>query len=402
MNREIILKLIETKAIFDIRVLKCLFSKCEDDIEDYFKVTNQGYILGGLEINRKVIFTPQDKLTLKKGDMGILESDIETTVGRAIYNYIFLEWGLQGKFKYINKPVRDSDIEDLIIDNLGKTVTMEDYKRFGNCVGFKNQLADVIVVTTTEKITRPPKGIAELKKQKMLEYDKKYGKDWTEDKLLTVQFDNELMKWYKDYLKDEPPLGVTVDGKVLGQSLKRRYVSQGLMNGMDGSSKFVESSLIEGLPKDKKKIAAVINNIYFGAYGRGLETKDSGTVAKQLIRFFHSFVIVDEDCGTKDGYDLYVDRYKNVMGLYNMKGEMIDEKLAHEYVGKTVTVRYPLYCKSKGDTMCKKCTGEVLGASPGGISLYMIMIGGMFLKFSLKKFHSVDLDIHTIKKDDLF
>ena len=127
---------------------------------------------------------------------------------------------------------------------------------------------------------------------------------------------------------------------------------------------------------------------------------------KKLAAAFQS-IMVDEkgsDCGTtrtitmtltKGNIKLFMYRYVLERG----KLVMIDDDNFKSFIGKTVKMRTPLYCKN--DKYCSKCAGELynkLGIQ--NVGLLTTRIGTSLLNSSLKQFHDMTLKTVEINIDD--
>lgn len=389
----------------------------------FIKVVQDGYTIAVEDIIYFVqtdiklpLFTPEEEVLLPKDSLSILDKDIKTTYGRAIINYLLLEHGLDGKVGYINEMFTAGDIEKkYIIPNLvnddanpeGK-VQVKLYKKFANVVFYLRNLTDVLVIPATEKSLLPPKDLQARKIALAKEYDVKYSKEWKTNKVLALQFDEALMTYYKEYLKDDPTYGITTSGKIVDASLKRRFVSMGNASTVDTDkdATYIIESLSEGYPNKKKEIAAIINNLIYGSYARGLETQVGGVIAKQLLRAMHGYSITINDCKTTDYVDFLVTKKvkSSLIGLYYFVGTssvLIDSENIDKLEGKNIKLRNAMYCKAKGSTLCKLCAGKQLSKIENGPALYAIMLGGKALKNSLAKFHTVDLRLIKISISDL-
>ena len=408
--------LIENNILKKLMPLKLLLSMPIDS--DFIMSADKGYniVIGDNTYfvetdNTLPLLVSSDVVTMPAHSMSIIDKDIETTVGRVIVNYIISEVGLEGNVKFLNKMFTYGSIEkEYIIPNLsneGKPgdIPVRLLKKVANSVFFLRNLADVITIPSTEKSLLPPKDLQQRKLALAKVYDEKYG-DWKSVHRISLMFDEELMSYYKEYLKDDPTYGITTSGKVVNASLKRRFVSQGNQSSLSGKDHYIMSSLSEGAPKTKEDIAAAMNGTISGVASRGLGTQIGGVMAKVLISALHGYVIEQADCKTKDTIDYFVteDVSKLLIGLYHNIGTtatLITRDGANKLIGKTIKLRTTLYCKSKGASFCKTCAGKELSKVGGGVALYAIMTGGSSVKYQLSKFHTVDLQLMTISKDDL-
>ena len=163
-------------------------------------------------------------------------------------------------------------------------------------------------------------------------------------------------------------------------------------------------SLTEGYPLEPVQLAAIMNTARAGAYYRGRDSQKGGTVSKDTLRATINITVLDKDCGSKVFRDIYVspDIAGALVGRYIKDGDgykvITDIK---EYIGKTIQIRSPLYCKAPGKSTCVICGGKALEGHNNGVALLMLKVSSSILIASLKKMHTsgvktIDLDIRNI------
>jgi len=354
------------------------------------------------------------QLKIKKGHRVTINEDMTTTVGRYILNYLFIEW-LTGDSKYINKMTNFKDIATDIFKRLSPNaknpLSYDIIDKLGKLVYLLRPLSGFKTVSLTEKTFFKPDGLDEFRKRTYEKYVKNYGKDFTKDKTIFLMYEQELMKWIKDYYKDDPTFDITMVGKVLNSSVKKRYVSYGILNKMspDEPDRVLITPLSEGYPKDKEMIAGVNNATRQGSAGRGIETQTTGVVAKELIKATHGFKIKLHDCGTKEGFNFRIEEpfVKVLTDLYLIEGKntqvKYDEEWFRKRIGQTVIVRLPTTCKERpGDVLCKYCVGDTISTIEGAIGLMAINAGGDGVNNSLSKFHDTILELKDYTTDVMF
>jgi len=354
----------------------------------------------------KPLFDLNTSITLPSGCMKIVKEDIDTTIGRAIVNYLIIEYGLSGYGEYINKEFDFRYVENtIILPAIEKgDLTMVDYKKSIDTVTFLKALSELVVVAVTEKGIFPPDGLKELKKKTQKEFKDKYGEDWIKDRKISLEYEDKLVKYYMEYIKDDPTTGITTDKKMI-KSIKARMVGIGLIDSIDGKeNEYILESLSDGTPKDRKKLTSIINNIINGSFNRSTSIQVGGVISKVLTRSTHNYNVVGDDCGVKYGMDINVtDKNKtSLVGRYLTSGKLITEKDTQSIVGRNIEIRSLIYCKSNGDTFCKKCAGIKLAKTKGSILLIALQIGGALVKYYLSIFHNKDTGIVNIDKKLLF
>ena len=370
--------------------------------------------------NRSIEETPLSfnmPLNAYKGSLSIIKEDIDTTVGRFILNYIMFEYGLSGKFNYINeqfsytsKTVEPKIIKGIIANNSGdeNAINLDDYKRIAKVNSFIRSLSQILVVSSTEDNVYPPKEFFDMRSKTRKDLASKHGKDWANDKFLMLEYENIMVNYVKELYKDDPSYGITLDKKSLG-SFKTKYISIGVAQKMSKESKDYNEprSLEEGYTTNKDSFTAMNNSIRFGSAARANSTVFAGVITKHIVTAIQSFMITIDDCKTKKLYPMVVrEEFLEALTFlhvsFNGKELSSDIDLLRKYVGKIVYLRLPLYCTSEGDTYCKKCVGKMVSVNPKSIPHLFIKISGDGTQYQLSKFHATVLEVKTFDYDDLF
>jgi len=363
--------------------------------------------------DNETILDVSQKITLDSTDLKNVNSKTSTTIGRAIINFILFVHPFGSKIAYqndekinLNKIHQDVILTQLDIED---GITIKEYQRFGLAITYIRTLADIFIISSTEKAILPPPGIEEFKRKKIAEFKKKYGEDCFKDKIRIVELEEELKAYDREWLKDDPSYGISLSGKVLNNSRKKRYLMFGAEDGILPTEEpvLVENSLLEGYPKDKKQIASMFNTARAGSYSRGKETQESGVISDRLVRGTIGFKVDIEDCKSKYYLDLHVtkDNYISLIGrnrVVNGKVQMIKTKEdAEALIGTTIGLRDMLYCNAKGLHYCKVCAGKEISRNENAIALIALDIGAAAMTAKLKKMHDATLSIYNLKIEDL-
>jgi hypothetical protein len=357
------------------------------------------------------LFKFNDIISIDSSWLDSVKSPIETTIGRLIANFICIYQSFGNKYEYINKSFGVTTIEDTISPMLKDTPKTEsersnqyyyvdEYVTFVNSLQFLSTLSQLTAWSATEKGITAPTGIAAFKKQLLIEYKSKLN-----DPVQLAEFETKLKQFDSEYLKDDPANGTFIKGKVKDTARKKMYLTLGAEEGFKGNLDLVPviNSLEEGWPVEAKQFTAMMNGLRAGSYSRGAETVNGGVSAKTLLRAANNFRIIDTDCGSK----LTIKRFFNekdknqLINRYVQEGAkttLVDETNVGTYLGKQLSIRTPLYCKLKGDNICKVCAGLKLFKFPVGISIPITEISSIILTASLKKMHGTVL---STKKLDL-
>ena len=330
--------------------------------------------------------------------------DVATTIGRYIVNlfafekvkYPYVNEGLsKTKFSKINAELTDWLIEDQI--------STEDYV---DCINRVNWFGLSTTSFTSpsisiEGISCPPK-TEELRAQLFSQHSEQIAAG---DAVAITKIENALVASAKEELKDEDFASIFVAcGKK--PSWGNQYKNMALMRGAvynpeTGGFDGCVGNLSDGTPLEEMPAGA--NLLLAGAGGRALQTRLGGYISKQLTAAFQG-IILDEpgsDCGVEEYNEVLLTaancgrfklRYiKEKNGLV-----LLDRKTMAKYVGKTVLMRSPMYCKTW--KFCSKCYGELpyrIGIK--NIGLTYNMIGEILKGIAMKSFH--DSTMKTSKFD---
>jgi len=139
------------------------------------------------------------------------------------------------------------------------------------------------------------------------------------------------------------------------------------------------SSLTEGLSPLEMVLSSAGNRK--GAIDKALNTATAGYLLRKLVfSLQHLRKGQLEDCGTTRGriVEITTQNKRKWIGRYTMEGERITRDNITSYIGKTVVLRSPLFCKSSD--FCKRCypyefdfPGIVSAQSFGEVSLQLVM-----------------------------
>lgn len=357
------------------------------------------------------IFKATDPLTIDNTWFNGLKDKIETTVGTYLLNILLVQYSLENRVPYQNRQFSPGDIESEYIipylkpddEETDKDIPLSMYKRFIKAVTLLRRLNYIFVVVRTEKSIVPPPDMAQFKKRVYKEFVQKYGEGFTSNQAHYLEFENVLMEHYKDYLKDDPTFGITVDRKVLNAKKKKSIaIGTGSKMTPDDTPTTIINSLSEGYPMDKRSIATIFNAIRYGSASRGIETQIGGVIAKMMIRALHAVKIIDTDCGSKEHATIHVTKH-NKEGLYYIltkDGTILSKDNIDAYLGKSIEVRSPLYCKLKGNQICTHCASLRYKNDENALGLLAITLGGDAVSNSLSKFHAKELGLVKITLDE--
>lgn len=378
---------------------------------NYLKITNGKYyvkINGNFEelegnFTNQPIIKLSDNIKINNTHLSNISNEVVTTIGRAIANKTLLVFPFNNKIPYINSKFSISDIEKLIVPLMrSNTISVKEYIHFTNAATFVRGLSKITNVSATYKNVLPPPNLKKIKIDLIKEFNTKYGPEWKKDRTKVVEYQERLKQVDAEWLKDDPSNGKLVSGKLKDNARVKMYLTFGPEVGFnkDGEDMvFVENSLMDGYPEDKKQLSAMFNSSRAGSFDRGHETQKGGVVAKDILRATSSYKILKGDCGSKQGKKITVtkDLVKVLKGRYMLvagKSQIIDNP--ETLIGKEILIRSPMYCKKQGSHFCSICVGETLASQPTSLNLSLLSISNTILTASLKSMHNTQVKLHML------
>lgn len=344
-----------------------------------------------------------DEISIKTGDIDNYTGPaITTTVGRFFLNQVVLVDIFGDAVPYVNETVMPADINKRLVDKFtDRTFKVELFHKYVDRVFFMEQFSDICVPTETERSMTTDPNLAKKKKELLEKYAGQF-----DDPVVISKFEQELIEMDKAYIKGDPAERYfkPSEGKSYGMHRKKMLLTVGGIDSFSekGGTSFIANSLAEGW--DINKIDLIANEIRKGAYSRGQETQKGGEQAKLLLRVFQDLLITEDDCKSKVGYPVQVEKelIKDYLGrhMFTPKGlEMLDKESLASLTGKTIEIRSPMTCKTNGG-LCKICVGNELAKLDHDSVVAMVLsISAMLLKMFLKQMHGTA--ITTLTVDDL-
>lgn len=342
------------------------------------------------------IFNMLEKITIEKGFLkNINEKSITTTVGRLLANKILLEYNFGDKIDFINEQFSISKVESLISEGMRiDKIKVDEYLNFTNAVTYLKGLSRIVTISATPKNILPPPNIDKIKKELINDFNNMYGKDWVKDRIKILEFKEKLKEVDKEWLKDDPTNGKLINKKIKDNARVKMHLTFGDEVGFDktsGEVTFVPNSLGDQYPNNKEQLTAMFNSSRSGSYDRGKETQKGGAAAKDLLRSTSSYNIKKGDCGSTLGKKILVteDNANSLNGRYFIdRNEVKKIDNGKDYLGKTLTIRSPMYCFNKDSSFCSTCCGDSMSQQPNGINLVILKVSNVLLTSSLKTMHN--------------
>lgn len=442
LNRfEYLIKSLNSTAVFKKEYLICLFTNFTKTKELHFGNYNYrllrtdkgeyGYWLDGVIIpisgitnQQQPLFTPQDIIELKRGDLVNVTGTINTTVGITLINAAVLCVAFGSKVPFINSyKISPKEIEDIVESKFENDIThdpilmrkylvddnphrdspnihidlpgedpskiyVREYLVCSKMMGQLICLENIIVPGLTAKsLTHHPDRDKVLKEVISQFKGKPIGP------AEAAIIDKAMLDLDEKWLSDDPSRHLYTEGKAKN-SRKRMYYTYGYVEAFTSEQKgtFSEKSLSDGI--DFTKLPELINSSYSGSISRGLETQYTGANKKVSDRIFQNASVIMDDCGTKLGVlsTITPGIFKTVVDMYYIKpdgtNELIKSGDLDKLNGKVITIRSPIYCNSPRLTKCSKCVGTRISMNPKGINIAASDIDSAFMVAKLKKMHS--------------
>jgi len=347
-------------------------------------ITAYDFGVVGFRSKIKVMGTETEKYDVYEG------KPFETTVGRLLFNSV-----LPKDFPYINKEVTKRDLANMVDDLItrygidGTPQALDKIKAFGykyvTKSGITWSLSDVKV---------PPEKTAIVKSARA---EEELVLNAFEDGLLSVEEKYrkiiEIWSRVQSEIEKVVPKGFPANGPVMDMitSGARGSIKQlSLMVGMKGltqgpSGRIIDFPMIPSLKEGLTPLEYFISThgARKGMTDTALNTAKAGYLTRRLVDVSQDVVVLEEDCGEKDGirltkenaHGIEITISRNCRGrvlakdaavggkVIYKKGSLLgrDEAKAVEEAGvDEVFVRSPLVCKTLRG-VCQKCYGMDLG-----------------------------------------
>ena len=332
---------------------------------------------------------------------------VRTDVGKFLVNYIVLAEPFGDKIPYINDTIKtdvtDKKVAELISeDKIGR----KEFNRYINNAFWFGEDGTMFAAALSEKtVGYDPKLTAKRK-----ELYEKY-KDRMNDPTVLTAIEKELADMENAYIKgDESEPFFLGAGKKTKEARKKFFCLYGMTRAFGDVEKsgftFTKESLEEGW--NQLNFANCCNSVRRGTYGRSLETAKGGSESKFILRIFQEVKIIEDDCHDTRGMTIKITKnnIKTLMSRYLVSGEIIDESNADSLIGKTVRIRSPMTCKTKGG-YCYKCCGKIFEETKqAAIGMQTLTITSAFTTDSMKTMHTsqvstkelTDLNQYVVEK----
>ena len=344
------------------------------------------------------------KFTNDKGKEVSNSNKFRTTFGIWIFN-LFLLKGLGMSAitgGYVNENMDKKKFgklhQKILYALMEDRIDTEQYKQFIEYVDFIMPWETILAPAQSLKLLACTKEIDKLKSQLIKENQAAVDAG---DTAVVEDIEKKLIKFAKDYLKDDPALDGYLSGAggTLENNFKNMYIMKGIIRNPDPNAKqeynTATSSFIDGISADEYSLLA--NSLAGGPYSRAKKTELGGYWEKLIVAALSS-VTIDEpnsDCGTDkyietvltdDLIDAFIYSYiiKPDGSLEELTSDNIDK-----YRNKKVKVRSTLFCKNNNGKVCHHCAGNFFYRRGNkNIGLAASQIATRLKLTSMKAFHN--------------
>lgn len=360
--------------------------------------SRQGPVLGFK--NDQPLFTPNDIVTLSKGDLANVTVSIESTVGRTLANAMLLAYPFQDTFDFINEEVKAGKIGDQIAIALkDDVITAEQVSVYFKQLYFMSSLTSLWVPSASEKSITTSPAIVKRRDQLL-----KQHKDELDNPAVIAKIEKELIDMDREYIKDDPSAGFYKSAKAFNVTRKQAYIMHG------GEASFEDPSKIEVIPRSLQDgwnvddLPALINSLRDGSYARSTQTALGGEAVKTITRVFQNSFISQDDCKDKVGMPMIITElnYRSFIGrhLVSSPDKSLTEAELKNSIGKTLVLRSPMSCKVPFTDYCKVCMGDAIADNDKALSLLASATGSAFLSLFLKRFHASNIETEVLQGTD--
>lgn len=371
-------------------------------------------LLADTYINGKVVpakYKCYDKIILKKSMYKFIPKDIETTIGRLLFNrYVIESCNFYGVVDYINEPVTskrlgklENKLSEAFLDDKIDGHSFIEYISRRDFLGLK--LNAMLTTSYSEIMMATPKKVQDLKKKLIKEHEVELEAG---DINVTDKIEKTLLAAAKEEIKDDPANDL-FDSGARG-SFNNNYKLTNIMRGavynrIKDRYEILTTCLNDGVSiKDSTGMA---NALVEGQYPKSCGTRDSGYLQKELIQLMQTEIVDKEgsDCHSKQPINVKLTE-DNISGFLfryiveNGKYVIITKENMPKYIGKTVKMRSPLSCINKNGT-CNICVGNLpykMNMKNAGLSASSI--GTRLTALNMKGFHDATLKFNDLNLEE--
>lgn len=350
----------------------------------------------------KPLFAAATLADFKEGDIPLSGAPAQTTYGRMLFNWlvIYYAFGTKIPFQHRIKPTDLVKVfaphtvhERAEVDDESKIFRPSEIGRYVQALFELPSLTPYLTPTGSEKILRTHPDMAKLRAKLIKE-----AGDRINDPVVITEIQNKLIALDKEWLATDEARLYYLSGKDYSIKRKKMFVMHGIEGAFSekGEFTFIPKSLDEGW--DMNNLPAINNAIREGSYDRGVDTALGGEKVTFLQRIYQNAKVIPGDCGTKivDRRVLRRSNYKIYIG-FNMVTPnglvRLTNDNAESYIGKIVSLRRPILCKSPYMDFCEQCATVELARSPRAVASEISAIGSEIMGAFMSSMHGVELAV---------
>jgi hypothetical protein len=351
-----------------------------------------------------------DHLNITQDDVpNVHEGEVTTTYGNVLFNFTCLVWPFGGRVGFktgrINAGALEQEVLDRVQDMVPKgerrdennkdaPLYVSEYIKFCEAMFHMAGYTQLCVPAKSAKEMVAPPGLKELRTKLLKE-----NKDRLHDPAVIAAIQKQLVDYDKEYLKDDTAAGFlgASANKLYGVVRSKLFLMHGAEFGFGmGTMDLIDNSLSEGW--NVEKFPAMMDSLRSGSYNRGAETMLGGEAVKWLLRASSNMQVVKEDCGTKLGLPMVVNKktVKKLPGFSVVTEDghvkIADAEAAGQYLGKSIMLRSPMFCKLDKTDYCAVCVGDRLSVNPTALSAAISEYGSTFMLISMSAMHGKKLE----------
>jgi hypothetical protein len=350
------------------------------------------------------IFNMSDRFHITSGMIANYDGPLMLTdVGKFFINYLFFASTCGNKVPYINKLINTATVDEAITAKIvDGIITRKEFNNIINHAYWFGEDGTITIQTLTERALGTDPKIAKRKAELLEQY-----KDKLHDTIVLAKIEKELIDMDKAYIKgdESEPFFQAVGSKSFNEQRKKMYIMFGMMpdfNKKNIGVNVILNNMEQGYTK--QDIPAVANEIRRGAYGRGSETALGGAESKLITRAFQDIKITQADCGSKRGYKLLLTEHnaKAFVYRYLTDGTLLTKDNIKSYIGKTVSLRSPMYCATP-DGLCARCCGKLAeDQNIVNVGMHSLAIAETMVYVAMKAMHVSSVSLYTVEDINRF
>lgn len=350
------------------------------------------------------LFSFMDRVDITPALVPNCKKAMNVPIGNLFFNYYVLIYALGERIEFMTGKLTPGQVQAKIRPLMAdyplegerdpKLIYPDDYRKFNKAIFGISGFTQLCVPSATKRMLSTHPDARKLRTE-LLEKNK----DRLWDPAVIAKIESELIALDKEWMKADPDGGdgfFVKENKSYGVVRKRMHLMHGAEMGFQDGTRatLVVNCLDEGWDVDK--MPDMINSLREGSYNRGRDTALGGEAVKFLGRVFQNTSITEKDCGSMLGWEkeLTEFNYKRFVGFYRVTqngSEEITEDYAKSQVGKRITVRSPMLCRTPKTGFCQHCMGNPNAINPTALGLLAADLGSQLMYIFMGAMHGKEL-----------